>query len=158
MRPWTIAAVLLVAHGTVLGAQTPPDSAVRADVRKAIDRGNAEYIAALGRADAGALAKVYAPDGARMGEHGAFAQGRAAIAAMVRDLLHGTGPITVTVETVDLWVVHDLAYETGKWRYTFTPPQKSTQSVGGRYLTVWQRQPEGGWRIIADMGIPGTGG
>jgi uncharacterized protein (TIGR02246 family) len=156
VRSWTIAAVLLAACGMGLGAQTPPDSGARADVRKAIDRGNADYIAALGRADADALALVYAPDGVRMGEHGAVTQGRAAVAEVVRGMLRGTGPITVDIETVDLWLVHDTAYETGKWRYTFTPPQKSTQSVGGRYLTVWKRQPDGGWRIIADMGIPGT--
>jgi ketosteroid isomerase-like protein len=27
---------------------------------------------------------------------------------------------------------------------------------GGKYVTVWRRQPAGDWKILADMGVPGT--
>ena len=29
-------------------------------------------------------------------------------------------------------------------------------SFGGRYVTTWKRQSDGGWKIFADMGVPGT--
>jgi ketosteroid isomerase-like protein len=70
-------------------------------------------------------------------------------------MLERMGPITVTIEIVDVWLVDDRAYETGKWSYTFTPPEKEEErTVGGRYVTVWLRQPEGGWKIVADMSVP----
>lgn len=26
----------------------------------------------------------------------------------------------------------------------------------GRYLTVWQRQPDGDWKVAVDAGVPDT--
>jgi ketosteroid isomerase-like protein len=26
--------------------------------------------------------------------------------------------------------------------------------LGGRYVTLWRRQPDGGWKIWADIGVP----
>ena len=66
------------------------------------------------------------------------------------------GPVQVTIETVDLWVVEDLAYETGKWSYTFTSPDAERRTIGGRYVTVWKRQAEGSWKILGDLGVPGN--
>ena len=152
-----LAFMAAVIWGSVASGQgMAPSTTADAGVRAAIERGNAEYIAAFAHSDPAALARVYAPDGARMADKGGYARGRDAIAAVVRTLLGGTGPIQVTIETVDLWVVDDVAYETGKWRYRFTPPGKGAQSVTGRYVTEWKRQPDGGWRIIADVGVPGT--
>jgi ketosteroid isomerase-like protein len=48
------------------------------------------------------------------------------------------------------------AYETGLWSYTFQPSGKAEQHIGGHYVTVWRKQPDGGWKIWADMGVPGT--
>jgi uncharacterized protein (TIGR02246 family) len=131
-------------------------SSDRADVRAAIDRGNAAYISAFARADAPAVAAVYDPNGARLNEHGAAAQGTDAITRDVADLLKQVGPVKVQLETVEFWQLGDLAYETGKWSYTFTPPGRSEQTIGGRYVTTWKRQPTGGWKILADLGVPGT--
>ena len=47
----------------------------------------------------------------------------------------------------------DLAYETGKYTYTFTPPGKAETQTGGHYVTIWKRQADGGWKIMADMGV-----
>jgi uncharacterized protein (TIGR02246 family) len=127
-------------------------------VRAAIDSGNAEYIAAFAKSDAAGVASVYAPDGARLGPGGQAIVGTAQITEDVRAFLSRTGPIRVGLETVDLWVVGQAAYETGKWSYTFTPQRDPTRTItiGGRYVTIWHQQRDNRWRIAADVGVPGT--
>jgi uncharacterized protein (TIGR02246 family) len=138
-----------------LAAQTAPTPDVAA-ARRGIQAGNAAYIAASKRADAKALAQVYDPEGARLNEGGAVARGRSAIADDVGKFVGRVGPVRVTLETKDLWLVGDSAYETGMWSYTFQPKGHAEQRIGGHYVTVWKRQPDGGWKIWADLGVPGT--
>ena len=125
-------------------------------LRRAIDEGNAQYIRGFARRQADTVAAVYAPDGARLGDGGQVAQGRAAIAADVAGLIKAVGPVTVELKTVEIWQVGRTAYETGNWSYAFTPPGKQPQKIGGKYVTVWAQQPDGSWRIQGDIGVPGT--
>ena len=32
---------------------------------------------------------------------------------------------------------------------------KAEQTIGGRYVTTWKRQADGGWKIKSDVGVPG---
>ncbi len=104
------------------------------NVRRAIDRENAFFIAAMARADAAAVAAT-------------------------SHFLHEVGPVQVTIETAKVWVADALAYESGKWTYTFTQAGAGTrvaQTIGGRYVTVWKPQADGGWKVMTDLSIPGT--
>lgn len=146
--------------GLVLGlypvsglAQDAPDLA---EVRAAIDSGNSAYVAAYAHVDATALARVYDTEGARLSDNGRTVRGREAIAASVGAFLSQVGPVHVRLETVDVWVIEDQAYETGIWSYTYTPAGATKRTIGGRYVTVWRQQSDGGWRILADLGVPGT--
>ena len=137
-------------------AQAPAQSSVTdLEIRKAIDAGNAKYIDAFAKSDAGALAGLYDESGSRFNPKGVVVRGRPAIAESVAGFMKSvTGPIKVSIETQDLWVVDDVAYETGKYTYTFTPPRKSETQTGGHYVTIWKRQADGTWKIVADMGVP----
>jgi uncharacterized protein (TIGR02246 family) len=150
-------AFLLVFAGLV-HAQAPAQSSVTdPEIRKAIDAGNAKYIDAFARSDAGALSGLYDESGSRFSPKGVVVRGRPAIAQSVAEFMKSvTGPIKVSIETQDLWAVDDLVYETGKYTYTFTPPGKSETQTGGHYVTIWKRQADGGWKIIVDMGVPNS--
>ena len=150
-------AFLLVFAGLV-HAQAPAQSSVTdPEIRKAIDAGNAKYIDAFARSDAGALSGLYDESGSRFSPKGVVVRGRLAIAQSVAEFMKSvTGPIKVSIETQDLWAVDDLVYETGKYTYTFTPPGKSETQTGGHYVTIWKRQADGGWKIIVDMGVPNS--
>jgi uncharacterized protein (TIGR02246 family) len=125
-----------------------------ADVRKAVDAGNAKYIGAFSKLDANALAAVYDQDGVRLGPKGTYARGRDAIAKKVNQFMQSvSGPIKVTIDTTNLWVVDATAYETGKYTYTFTLTGKNESQVGGHYATIWKKQADKSWRILADMGV-----
>jgi uncharacterized protein (TIGR02246 family) len=146
----------LLAFAGIAGAQAPAQSsAADPEIRKIIDAGNTKYVDAFAKSDAGALAGLYDESGARLSPNGVIVRGRPAIAESVAGFMKSvTGPIKVNIETQDLWVVDDLAYETGKYTYTFTPPGKTETQTGGHYVTVWKRQADGGWKIMADMGVP----
>jgi uncharacterized protein (TIGR02246 family) len=145
-----LAALGLVLSAAALRAADDP----RAEVRRAVDRGNAEYIRAMKEADAAGVAAVYAADGTRFHEKGAMSRGRDAIRSDLGRFLKRTGPVTVTIDTLDLWVVDDTAYETGKWSYTFQPAGRERTRMSGRYVTVWRKQKDGAWKIHADLPVP----
>ena len=153
------ALVILATSALLLGlpaqAQETPPAALEA-ARHAIEQGYQQYIAGFAETDAGKVAAVYDSLGARLSDGGRVEQGRAAITAGLSRFFNRVGPVTVTVEVADLWLVDDLVYETGTWSYTYTPPGEAEKTAGGRYVTVWRKQSDGGWKMLADMGVPGT--
>lgn len=150
--------LLLGLVAPAVAAQTPAPAADTevAEVRRAIDAGNAAYKTAFLHSDAEALAQVYDTDGVRFNEGGALLRGRAAIARDVAEFVGQVGPVRVTIETAGVWLVDDVAWESGAWSYTFQPKGEAEQRLGGRYVTLWRRQADGGWRIWRDLGVPGT--
>ena len=153
-RPFSLPIFLLCLSAPAV-AQTS-QSAEKASVQRAIDAGNAAYIAAFKQADAKALSQVYDAQGSRLNEGGVVVRGRAAIVKDVGDFVSQVGPVRVTLESKELWLIDNHAYETGIWSYGFQPQGKAEQHIGGHYVTVWKKQPDGGWKIWADMGVPGT--
>lgn len=47
-----------------------------------------------------------------------------------------------------------LGYSVGHYRMRFTDDKGAAQDRTGNYLTVWQKQKDGNWRVIADFGSP----
>jgi uncharacterized protein (TIGR02246 family) len=150
LTAWLLSAVVT---GRMAVAQQAADPRLAA-VRAAIDSGNGEYIRGFAAGDAARVAAVYASDGGRLSSGGHVARGTVAIRADVDGLIRQTGPITVTLKTLDVWLTDDRAYETGKWTYAWAKKGGGTTGMGGRYVTVWGRQANGRWRMVADIGVP----
>jgi ketosteroid isomerase-like protein len=50
----------------------------------------------------------------------------------------------------------DLAYSRGHYRMTWTDQQSRQPTTGyGDYLTIWQKQPDGRWKVLEDFTAPG---
>jgi uncharacterized protein (TIGR02246 family) len=94
------------------------------------------------------LIEAYAPDAVYMPPHHAAVHGREAIHEYLRGpMAHGVGELTYEVT----FIKHsgDLAYDVG--RYTMSVPRDGGKRQDrGKYLTVWRRQPDGDWKIVAD--------
>ena len=133
---------------------SPTPSAALAEARQAIDKGNAQWIDAWDKADAALLSRLFAEDGILLGRNGKIFKGPQQIFERQKPLMEGAGKgVKVTVTTVDLWLNGDTAYETGKYSYKYQEKGKPVTEEG-RYVTIWKRQSDGSWKIIADMGIP----
>lgn len=146
---------------TLLGvaAAARAGEALLSEVRRAIDQGNAEYTAACAKRDATAFAAIFAPDGARLEHGGQLIEGRSAIEkATASAWANLTGALVVTTDTADVWLIDNLAYESGAYTFTFSATSAGeAKRISGHYLTVWKKQPDGRWRIYRDLDVARDG-
>src|SRR5437867_10897116 len=125
-----------------------------AAARAGIGAGNARWIAAFKRGDAGAVAALFAEDAVQFRRSGAVARGRAAIQTGFTALFRDNGSADATITTANVWLVDQRVYETGKFTFTFHPAGKAPVTNAGRYVTIWERQANGSWKIVVDFGVP----
>jgi uncharacterized protein (TIGR02246 family) len=160
MRPLFAAAAVLilgllaprVVSADPAPAPTPtPNPSVA--IQKAIDDGNAKYIAAWEKGDSVAFAALFAPNADRVGSDGAVLRGRGAIQDLQKRTFAKVIMSKGTITTTDLVVDGDVAYEIGMYDFTFKPTTGKDEVDTGRYLTIWAKQPDGTWRIIMDSGL-----
>jgi ketosteroid isomerase-like protein len=45
-----------------------------------------------------------------------------------------------------------LGYTSGRYTMSFTNFQGATASQTGSYVTIWQKQPDGSWKVLSDFG------
>ena len=134
--------------------QSPAQSAALADARKAIDKGNAQWVDAWDKADASLIAALFAPDGVLLGRNGKFFKGTNQVFERMKIAMESAGKgVKATVTTVDLWLDGDTAYETGTYSYKYQENGKPVNEEG-LYVTIWKKQRDGSWKIVTDMGVP----
>ena len=119
--------------------------------RKDIDAGNQAWVTGMKDGKAAPIAATYAEDAVDCTATGECLRGRAAIEDYMRARLAKFGRATFASAT-SLGSVQqgDFVYEWGRSEVSFGDGQK----VAHRYLTVWQRQPGGVWKIFRNMPIP----
>jgi uncharacterized protein (TIGR02246 family) len=149
-----IALLLLVLAASVSPTPLSPYQMHLADVRKAIDAGNAAYISTWERGDAAAFAALYAQDASSIDDTGAALHGRPAIQAAEVKAFASTPLVAGSIHTEDLIVDGGNAYEMGHYTFTVKPKGKSPTSFSGRYLTIWTQLPDRSWKIHTDIGLP----
>jgi uncharacterized protein (TIGR02246 family) len=132
------------------------DSETLANVKVAIDRGNAQWSEGWAKRDADLVASIFAEDGVQLLGSGNFIKGREEIMKRQKAAMLGADPgVKVTVTTLNVWLDGDTAYETGTYKYEYTV--KGTPGKDeGRYVTIWKRQKNGSWKLTMDMGVPSS--
>jgi uncharacterized protein (TIGR02246 family) len=160
----TLASVTLVGPPLAAQAPGPPaaaaggaldTAALLASARPEIDAANAAWMPGLRGRDADAIAAAYAVSGLFVAGDGTVTRGRAAVARMyaarfprlrtilgggvVQDGLTALGPARVA-EWGHAWLELAPEREGG-------PPGRS----GGTYLTIWEREADGHWRIARNL-------
>jgi uncharacterized protein (TIGR02246 family) len=124
------------------------------DVKRAIDKGNAQWSEGWAKGDAAMVAAIFAEDGVQLAGSGKIIKGPAQIMERQKAAMQGADPgVRVTITTVNVWLDGDTAYETGKYKYVYTEKGKPGMDEG-RYVTIWKRQKDGSWKLSMDMGVP----
>lgn len=55
-------------------------------------------------------------------------------------------------ERAEICFSGDLAMSMGPWKLTF-PPDRKQPAAFGRFLSMWRKQADGSWKVVADIGI-----
>ena len=138
-----------------LGREPLDTAAILASARPEIDAANAAWFPALQRHDAGALAAAYADSGLFVAGDGTVTRGRAAVARMYAGRFPRLGPIRAGAVVQDGLTVLGPT-RIAEWGHGWlelaperdgAPPGRSS----GTYLTVWQREADGHWRIVRNL-------
>jgi ketosteroid isomerase-like protein len=120
--------------------------------RKGIDAGNQAWITGMKEARAAIIAATYAENAVDCPSTGDCIKGRAAIEQHFQERSAKLGrAVSASVTTKGSVQQGRFIYEWGRAAATFGDGQK----LGGNYLTVWQKQPTGEWKIFRNLAIPG---
>ena len=145
MKSIAIAIILLCT------AVLAPAASIDAAARRDIDRGNQAWVNAMKSGDLTAVVKSFASDALDCGVSGACIRGRAAIEQALKTRIAKYGRAnSASVTSLGAVQQGDFVYEWGHSDAFYGNGKK----LGGRYLTVWQRQPDGSWQIFRNMAIP----
>ena len=121
---------------------------------RAIEKANSEFITAMKTGDAATIAAPYTDDASFITIDGACVKGRTEIEKMYRDRFQRAGlPQSTKINSKKLVVDGDLAYESGYGEFGMLKDGKLSV-IGGRFLTVWQRQANGDWKILRNVVLP----
>lgn len=119
--------------------------------RQQIEPSDRVFVDALTKGDTTAVVALYANDAQLMLPGNKAIKGHKDIAgAFAADL--GSAKYTdVTLATDDVMASGDLAVQTGHYAWTYTPKGGKPTSDVGKFVTVWQRQTDGSYRIVRDI-------
>ena len=121
---------------------------------RAIEKANSEFIVAMKTGDAATIAAPYADNASFITIDGACIQGRTEIEKTYRDRFARFGLAHSTkIDSKKLVVDGDLAYESGYGEIGLMKDGKLSIN-GGRFLTIWQRQANGDWKILRNVVLP----
>ena len=140
---------LFLAAALLTAAQADPVAAAR----PSIDKANADWLPALQAGDADRLVAPYDEKGVFILSDGREIAGKAAIREMYAAGAHsGRKVIGGALRSDGLAAAApDRVYEWGHADVTVTGKNGIERSQKGAYLTVWQLQPDGAWRIIRNL-------
>lgn len=155
----TIKAMGMAAAALALAAcnQATPATTDTGAIKRQLQMAEAKWNQAYARRDAAALAAMYSDDAAIANPGDTLVRGRAAIDKATKSFAADPN-LKVAFEANRIQVAQsgDLAYTRGHYTLTMTDPAtRKPQMSTGNYLTVWQKQADGGWRAVEDFITPG---
>jgi ketosteroid isomerase-like protein len=142
----SVAAGCLFSVATLSMAQTPDVSA-----RAGVDAGNRAWIDGVKTGDVKRIIATYTEDAVDCGPTGECLRGRVQIERQMTTQLASLGRArSAAVKTWGSTEQGSFVYEWGQAEATFGSGKKLVE----KYLTAWQKQPDGTWKIFRNMVIP----
>ena len=124
---------------------------VAASARAGIDAGNQAWIDGVKTGDLALITATYAEDAVDCGTTGECFRGRLQIERHMRTQLTSLGRArTAAVKTWGSSQQGNFVYEWGRAEATLD----GGKSLVDKYLTVWQQQVDGSWKIFRNLVIP----
>ena len=125
------------------------------EARRQIEAGHAKLIEAWKRGDAQLFVSLYAFDAALLEPGRPPVSGREAILERMQGIFATDRMAEGSITTADVYVLGDLAYATGRWKFTIGPIGKKAKPRSGRFVDIWKREGAGRWMKWRDVGLAG---
>lgn len=156
LRLWRMYLLCLVSFAICACSQPAaqmPDT--RASDEAAIRSASAGWSKAAQAKDLDKSTAVFADDGIAMYPKMPILEGKDAIRKGWQQMLSAPGPgLTFATSGIEVARSGDIAWEHGKYEYA-TADKKGIVSIEkGKYVTVWKKQPDGSWKVAADIDNP----
>lgn len=119
--------------------------------RAGIDAGNQAWIDGVKTGEVSAISATYADDAVDCSSTGECIRGRSEIERHMRTQLASMGRArSAAVKSLGSSEQGSFVYEWGEAEATFDGGKRLLE----KYLTAWQRQTDGSWKIFRNMVIP----
>lgn len=134
-----------------------PDAAAESQKIEQVEQAQLAGITARDQAGATGL---YADDAVFIDDHGATTRGKEAIRSMFKGFLADPAmKIDYTPGAKVISAGADMAYSTAEFTENYTDPAtKKLVTVKGTNLSVWKKQKDGSWKLVADSNPAGPTG
>lgn len=131
----------------------PPDT--RAADEATIRAASADWSKASQAKDVNKAVAVYADEAMQFPDNGPMVKGKDNIRAGWQKMLALPGPgLTFATTGVEVARSGDLAYEYGTYDFATQDKNGKVNDEKGKYVTVWKKQPDGSWKVAADIDNP----
>jgi uncharacterized protein (TIGR02246 family) len=117
-----------------------------AAVRSALEAINAQHVDAFNQGDVATFAQVYTEDARILPPGMAPIEGRAQIQEFWTGGAQQMGMRDLELTTDEVQVAGDHAFEQGRFQF-----MTNGGPAQGKYLVVWQKQPDGSWKWHRDI-------
>ena len=121
------------------------------EARTAIEAANTRAMAALMAGDVKGVMANYAASAMVMQQGMPMMNGAAGIEDGMKGMLGTMKMDSASFATTDVTLAGEMAIETGTYRMRTTMKGAKPTIDVGKYLTVWQHQADGSWKIIRDI-------
>lgn len=136
-----------------IGTFAKASAADSVQARKLIDDVNADFVRAWMTGNADLFAGCFANGGALLHPGQRAVVGREQIRQRMKGVFAKYRMAAGEITTVDVFILGDTAYETGKWRFAIGPIGEAAQPDSGSYVEVWRREGRA-WKMWRDIGVP----
>ena len=126
----------------------------RADDEAAIRAATREWNAAEAAKDLEKCVSFYTDDGERFATGSPVIRGAAALRTEWQKYLSTPGTFQWSTSKVEISNSGDLAYETGRFVLKTVDKNGQPTATNGKYVCVWKKQPDGKWKVVADIDNP----
>ena len=148
----TACAATPVMTGSPGGAPPPAARPSQEALRASLTQAELDFAAATAARGVDGWVEAFAENGRLLNANGVVVQGKAAIRANMMGPLAKV-KLTWWPTLVEVAPEGDMGFTHGPYEVKVPDAQGKLKLVShGAYLTVWRRQPDGAWKVVADFG------
>ncbi len=101
-------------------------------------------------ANSEAFADLFTADGAMLTPHNPAMVGKDNIKNAMATILPYRYVTEGNIQTIDLYLFDNIAYETGKYKFKF----QDASVDSGKFVVVWKKVGKDNWKLYRDINVP----